>query len=103
MSIRLMMKKTNAREKYGNPSMAMSAAVLSGLTNKPTRICGNKINAAVVTMPQTTEVNNAIRFETAVIEANEAKIKANLLMMNSSYQSYRISASQIYANWKASK
>lgn len=65
MSIRLMMKKTNAREKYGNPSMAMSAAVLSGLTNKPTRICGNKINAAVVTMPQTTEVNNAIRFVSA--------------------------------------
>lgn len=65
MSIRLMIKKTNAREKYGNPSMAMSAAVLSGLTNKPTRMCGNKMNAAVVTMPQITEVNNAIRFVSA--------------------------------------
>jgi len=55
------------------------------------------------TQKQAKDLNNAIRFETAVIEANEAKIKANLLMMNSSYQSYRISASQIYANWKASK
>lgn len=35
------------------------------LTNKPTRMCGNKMNAAVVTMPQITEVNNAIRFVSA--------------------------------------
>lgn len=55
------------------------------------------------TQKQAKDLNNAIKIETAVIEANTAKIKANILMMSSSYQAYRINAEQIYASWKGSQ
>lgn len=60
-------------------------------------------NVQAKTQKQAKDLNNAVKIETAVIEANTAKIKANMLIMNSSYQAYRISAAQIYAKWKGSQ
>ena len=52
------------------------------------------------TQKQAKDLANAIRLETALIEANQTKIKANMAMMSSAYQSYRISANQIYIKWQ---
>ena len=49
------------------------------------------------TLKQAKDVQNAIDLETAMLAANQAKIRANIVAMQSRYQSFRLTASQAYS------
>lgn len=79
---------------YAETEMAWS------LANCASNNLQSLMTAKPKTQKQAKDLANAIKVETAMIEANQTKIKVNMTMMSSAYQSYRIGANQIYVKWQ---